>query len=269
MADEVKNTSEENKNESKQEDKKEDNNADKKEDKKQKKKDKKKNKDDSAENVSDEEKQISDDIRNTLGLRRTAKETKRYKVLIRIFGLIMLLLIMIVAAAYAISYFYTKFGCFTVSVDKYDMVQQGLTLSETPDYKESQAVLNADIVYDMTNISGEDIPVFVDQVNGPHNGDSYMAYTFYLINSGDDTISYEGDLHIDDVTKNVDEAIRVAVYTNGKKVVYGKTKSSGTGKEGDCDSTFLSSVKVMQTKRDKFKPKEKDKYTVVTAVSKF
>ena len=133
MADEVKNTSEENKNESKQEDKKEDNNADKKEDKKQKKKDKKKNKDDSAENVSDEEKQISDDIRNTLGLRRTAKETKRYKVLIRIFGLIMLLLIMIVAAAYAISYFYTKFGCFTVSVDKYDMVQQGLTLSETPE----------------------------------------------------------------------------------------------------------------------------------------
>jgi len=269
VADEVKNTSEENNNEEKKEEKKEDIKEDKKEDKKEEKKEDKKEKkkakkkDDGADNVSDEEKQISDDIRNTLELRRTAKETKRYKVLIRIFGLIMLLLIMIVAAAYAISYFYTKFGCFTVSVDKYDMVQQGLTLSETPDYKESQAVLNADIVYDMTNISGEDIPASVDQVNGPHNGDSYMAYTFYLINSGDDTISYEGDLHIDDVTKNVDEAIRVAVYTNGKKVVYGKTKSNGTGKEGDCDSTFLSSVKVMQTKRDKFKPKEKDKYTVV------
>ena len=60
--------------------------------------------------------------------------------------------------------------------------------------------------------------------------------------------------------------ITVGYDENGKRqmvVVYGKTKSNGTGKEGDCDSTFLSSVKVMQTKRDKFKPKEKDKYTVV------
>lgn len=206
---------------------------------------------------------MADEIRNTLELRRTAKETKRYKILIRLFALILLILIMVVAAAYAISYFYSKFGSFTVRIDKYDMVQQGLTLSETPDYTISQAVLNADIVYNMTNISGEDIPPNVDQINGAHNSENYIAYTFYLINCGDDTISYEGQIDIENVTKNVDEAVRVAVYKNGKKMVYGKTKSGGGGKEKDCDEAFLSSTIVMKTASEKFEPKAKDKYTIV------
>ncbi|MCR5015941.1 MAG: hypothetical protein K6A75_05140 [Ruminococcus sp.] len=181
----------------------------------------------------------------------------------RVLALLVIILILLVAVAYAISYFYDKFGSFTVKVNKYDMVHQGLTLSETPDYDRSNAVLNANIVYDMTNISGEDIPPNVDKINGSHNGDSYIAYTFYLINSGDDTVSYTGEMNIENVTKGVDEAVRIAVYKNGEKTVYGKTKSSGMGKESDCDSEFLSSSVVMRTSGDKFKAKDKDKYTVV------
>lgn len=201
--------------------------------------------------------------RDSLGLRRSAKEAKRYKVIMRIFGLITLILTMIVAAAYAISYFYDKFGSFTVKIDKYDMVQQGLALSETPDYDIAKAVLNADIVYDMTNISGEDLPANIDKINGTHNGENYIAYTFYLINSGDDTITYTGDMTIENATKGVDEAIRVALYCNGEKTVYGKTKSNGGGKESDCDSEFLSSTMVMRSKREKFEPAARDKYTIV------
>ncbi|MBR6069392.1 MAG: hypothetical protein IKP78_02220 [Ruminococcus sp.] len=181
----------------------------------------------------------------------------------RVLALLVIILILLVAIAYAVSYFYDKFGSFTVKVNKYDMVHQGLTLSETPDYDRSNAVLNANIVYDMTNISGEDIPPNVDKINGSHNGDSYIAYTFYLINSGDDTVSYTGEMNIENVTKGVDEAVRIAVYKNGEKTVYGKTKSSGAGKESDCDSEFLSSSVVMRTSGDKFKAKDKDKYTVV------
>ena len=206
---------------------------------------------------------MAEEIRDTLELRRTAKEAKRYKVLTRILGLIILILVMIVAAAYAISYFYDKFGSFTVAIDKYDMVKQGLSLSETPDYEISQAVLNADILYNMTNISGEDLPPNIDQINGTHNGDNYIALTFYLINAGDDTITYTGEMTVENVTKSVDEAVRIAVYKNGEKTVYGKTKSNGTGKESDCDSEFLSNTVVMRTNHEKFAPKEKDKYTIV------
>ena len=206
---------------------------------------------------------MDEKLTDVLELRRTAKEVKRHGVLMRILGLLMIILILIVAVAYAISYFYDKFGSFTVKINKYDMVSQGLSLSETPDYDRSIAVLNANIVYDMTNISGNDLPDNVDKINGSHNGDNYIAYTFYLINAGDDTLSYTGEMVIENVTKSVDEAIRVAVYKNGEKTVYGKTKSNGGGKESDCDSEFLSSSLVMRTTSEGFKAKDKDKYTVV------
>ena len=200
---------------------------------------------------------------DVLDLRRKAKEVKRYVILTRVLGLLVIILVAVVAIAYAISYFYDKYGSFTVKVNKYDMMRQGLTLSETPEFEKTVSVLNADIVYDMTNISGDDLPANIDMINGSHNGESYIAYTFYLINAGSDTVTYEGEMTIENVTKNVDEAIRIALYQNGEKTVYGKTKSDGTGKEADCDKEFLSSTFVMKNKHEGFKPKEKDKYTVV------
>lgn len=129
--------------------------------------------------------------------------------------------------------------------------------------QKSTAVLNADILYDMTNISGLDIADNVDKINGAHNGENYIAYTFYLINAGDDTLTYNGKMNIDSVKGGVDEAIRVAVYKNGEKAVYGKTKSDGSGIESDCDYEFESSTVIMTTKTTEFEPGAKDKYTVV------
>ena len=200
---------------------------------------------------------------DVLQLRRTAKETKRHVIVMRILGLLVIILVAVIAIAYAISYFYDKYGSFTVKINKYDMMRQGLTLSEEPNFNKTNSVLNADIVYDMTNISGEDLPDNIDMINGSHNGESYIAYTFYLINAGDDTISYDGEMTIENVTNSVDEAVRVAVYINGDKTVYGKTKSDGSGKESDCDSEFTSSTVVMNTRKTEFKPQAKDKYTVV------
>lgn len=196
-------------------------------------------------------------------LRRTAKEARRHKLVMRFLGVLATILTSIIAVAYAFSYFYEKFGAYTVRVNKYDMINQGLTLSETPEYEKSTAVLNADILYDMTNISGLDIADNVDKINGAHNGENYIAYTFYLINAGDDTLTYNGKMNIDSVKGGVDEAIRVAVYKNGEKAVYGKTKSDGSGIESDCDYEFESSTVIMTTKTTEFEPGAKDKYTVV------
>lgn len=198
-----------------------------------------------------------------LTLRRTAGEVKRHKIIVRIISILVIVLIALVAVAYAVSYFYDKYGSFTVKVNKYDMINQGLTLSETPEYDKSIATLNADILYDMTNISGEDLPDNVDKINGAHNGENYIAYTFYLINSGDDTVTYTGEMTMENITGGVDEAVRIAVYKNGEKTVYGKTKSDGTGKESDCDKEFEASTVVMTTKTTDFKAGAKDKYTVV------
>lgn len=210
-----------------------------------------------------DKKEKDNKIVDVLALRRQSKEVKKYTVITRILALLVIILVAIIAIAYAISYFYDKFGSFTVKINKYDMMRQGLTLSETPEYNNTISVLNADIVYDMTNISGNDLPENVDMINGSHNGESYIAYTFYLINAGSDTLSYEGQMNIENVTQRIDEAIRVAVYVNGERTVYGKTKSNGSGKESDCDSEFLSSTIVMRNTREGLEPQEKDKYTIV------
>lgn len=202
-------------------------------------------------------------IRDILELRRTAKEVKRHAVVMRFLGVTVAILTAIVSATYGFSYFYNKYGSFTIKVNKYDMVNQGLSLSEYPVFEKTISTLNADILYDMTNISGNDIPDNVDMVNGCHNGENYIAYTFYLHNAGNDTITYESDISIDNVTKGVDEAIRVAVYKNGEKTVYGKTKADGSGIESDCDREFSSATKVMHEKRETFEPQSKDKYTVI------
>ena len=215
------------------------------------------------ETFSDIERDSRSKAADILTLRRTAGEVKRHKVIVRIISILLIILSAIVAIAYAVSYFYEKYGSFTVMVNKYDMINQGLTLSETPEYEKSIATLNADIVYDMTNISGADLPENIDRINGVHNGDNYIAYTFYLINSGEDTVAYNGVMLMENVTNDVDEAVRVAVYENGEKTVYGKTKSYGSGKESDCDKEFESSKAVMSTKKDKFQPGARDKYTVV------
>lgn len=205
----------------------------------------------------------SEKIKDIAQLRRTAKQVKKHVLVTRILGLLVIILIAIISVTYVISYFYDKFGSFTVKVSKYDMVNQGLTLSETPEYDHTVSLLKADITYEMTNISGNDLPANIDMINGSHNGKNYIAYTFYLINGGEDTISYEGQLYMENISKGIDEAIRVAVYTNGEKMVYGKTKSNGSGPESDCDAEFLSSTIVMRTNRSGFEPRNKDKYTIV------
>lgn len=202
-------------------------------------------------------------IRDILELRRTAREVKRHTVVMRFLGVTVAVMTAIVAAVYGFSYFYNKYGSFTIKVNKYDMVNQGLSLSEYPVFEKTISTLNADILYDMTNISGNDIPDNVDMVNGSHNGDNFIAYTFYLHNAGNDTFTYESEIAIENVTKGVDEAIRVAVYKNGEKTVYGKTKADGKGIESDCDKEFSSAATVMHEKREKFEPQSKDKYTVI------
>ena len=203
------------------------------------------------------------DMTDILTLRRGAHEVKKYAIMRRLSAIFVVVLIAIISLVYAISYFYDKFGSFTVQVDKYDMVMQGLSISETPDFDKTTSRLNADIVYDMTNISGEDLPDNIDRINGSHNGDNYIAYTFYISNSGKDTITYSGEIVMEKITGNVDEAIRVAVYKNGEKIIYGKTKSNGSGKEKDCDKEFASASVVAYEKHENFSPGEQDKYTVV------
>lgn len=195
-------------------------------------------------------------------LRRSSYKVKRYAVLMKAAGLASIGLVTLISVVYFVSYMYGQYGSFTVSVNKYDMVKQGLTLSETGQFDTPQSRLNAQAVKEITNISETSISADVDQINGSHNGSNYIAYSFYLKNVGEDAVAYRSQVSIDFVTNDIDAAIRLRIYRNGQPTTYAKTRSDGSGPE-EGTTAFLSGDTIVSEVNRNFDSGSVDKYTVV------
>ena len=134
---------------------------------------------------------------------------------------------------------------------------------ERKDEKEDKRILEATKLEFMDNISIKWLPENIDnEAEGSHNGQNYLAYTFYLENKGSETINYWYEIPIDDVIKNVDEAIRIMVYRNGERTVYAKPNAT-TGEAEPGTEKFYSTSEVAVEGRKDFKPGDVDKFTIV------
>lgn len=194
-------------------------------------------------------------------LRRTAAEIKRYRVLIRVLPIAMSIAVVTLALVYTITTMYTKFGSFTVTVNKYDNVAHALTLSETPDFKDMTSRLNAASSQEITNISVTTLPLDLDKINGSHNGDNYMAYTFYCRNAGTEAVTYEYELFIANMTLEIEDAVRIRLYVNGDYEDYAKTRNDGQGAEPGT-TEFLTEETILR-KELHLTPGEYTKFTIV------
>ncbi len=63
-------------------------------------------------------------------IRRRAAEVRTHRILRKIIPAILATIVVLMVLIYVISVMYTKFGSFTVSVNKYHVLQYGLSLSE-------------------------------------------------------------------------------------------------------------------------------------------
>lgn len=193
---------------------------------------------------------------------RTAREIKSYQVQKKVLLSLLAMLITITGTFYMLATLYERTGSFTVGVNKIDMVREGLSLSESYTLENPATHLNADVNEHITNISEDWIPENVDSIDGVHNGDNYIAYTFYLFNGGDIYLNYEYSINVTNVTNGLDEAIRIRLYTNGESVTYAKTKSDGTGPERDTTEFYSNGIAAYR-RVDNFAPGTANKYTVV------
>ena len=191
-----------------------------------------------------------------------AVAAKKYILKMRLLrGLVGTILVFLLSGYIAVS-LYSKFGSLTISINKFESTQYSLTLSETRDFKELSATIAAKEVPDITNISGADLPADLDSIDGQHNGKNYFAYTFYLLNNGENTLSYEYQMVLSNVTNDVDKAIRIRLYVDGTPTTYARTRSDGTGPEPDTTEFRTTSVVMNDFKAD-FKPGNFTKFTVV------
>ncbi len=203
-------------------------------------------------------------------LRRTAKETRNYRVMIKILAAGMASIVALIAVVYVGAALYKNTGSFTISLNKQQMSKYGLSLSETEDMRYKTSHLNAGIDEDMTNIDGAALGDELDTWNegysykgGAHNGEDYIAYTFYAQNMGQTEVSYRYSLAISNITNGLDEAIRVRLYVDGERTTYGMASKETGELQIYADEGFESSTCVVDKRIDGFKPGDKTKFTVV------
>ena len=153
-------------------------------------------------------------------------------------------------------------GRLSIGVDKADMTRYGMTLSETRDMKYCTSRLNAEISERITNISVNDLPDNLSMIDGQHNGDDYIAYTFYLEHRGSEVMDYEYEVTLSGVTLGLDEAMRVRLYVEDEYVDYAKTRNDGTGAEPGTTEFYSLGVVTRGTVKD-YAPGDKTKYTLV------
>ena len=154
-----------------------------------------------------------------------------------------------------------KMGNFTINLNRLEMYRKGISIAADGDFTDPTARLTAGSLEDATNISLEDLPEDLDQIDGAHNGKNYVAYTYYLRNAGKEDVGYTASITLDSCAKGAEDAVRVAVWRNGKRTIYAEPAADGSPEEG-CEN-FAERDVVCRYLEDEFLVGNVDKYTVV------
>lgn len=193
----------------------------------------------------------------------TAEKINKRKKKIKFIKASILCLILFLFLIYFVLNIIYKGANFTISIDPNFTNDKGIILYDDIEVKKSTRKLYVENMGFMDNISIKWLPKDISSsTGGSHNGDNYIAYTFYIENQGEKDINYWYEIHIDDVIKNVDEAIRIIVYRNENQTVYAKLNSDSKKAEPDTVAFYSEKIAVLES-RTGFKPGDIDKFTVV------
>jgi len=191
---------------------------------------------------------------------------------------------------YGYSYMKHKKDDFTIALSG-DLQKIGFDLSNTEDFANPQVRLTADAAKEVNAMSVSTLPTDLDNYGGSHNGNYYMAYTFWIRNHGEETVDYDWHVVLNEVTNNVDQALWIMIYDEGKQTIYAKAPegataeklsgyseyplydqaaspdtqyyTNGSGQKGIATTPYISDREAAAGSVTTFKPGDKHKYTVV------
>lgn len=193
----------------------------------------------------------------------SARKLARKKTRNRVLKIILVIIVLFLINLYIVLRLMYIGENFTVTLDSEYGRESGLVVYEDPNDIKIRTYLKSEPINYFTDISVNWLPQNIDnEGNGSHNGQNYIAYTFYASNKGQDTINYWTTIEIEDVIKNVDEAIRVMVIKNGERTIYAK-KNKSTGNAENNTQPFYSDNVIMLEKNENFQVDSEDKYTIV------
>ncbi|NMA51091.1 MAG: hypothetical protein GX951_04500 [Mollicutes bacterium] len=195
----------------------------------------------------------------------TAGKVRRRQKFGKVLKLAVLLLLVLLIVVYIVLRITFNVGSFVVTLGSNKDLESGLAMFESLNDMTGKRWLKAENLQFMDNISIKWLPEDINkEAEGSHNGDNYIAYTFYIQNQGDIVINYWYNMFIDDVVKNVDEAIRIMIFLNEDVTVYAKGNSIDGEPEPDTKK-FLSEKDgtIILEQRPNLQPGEYDRITVV------
>ena len=161
---------------------------------------------------------------------------------------------------------------FTCTVNKFDNLNYSVALAdhmiENPEHAgmmipdDPVCRLNSNSIEQIRDMSGETLPDNIDQIEGDHNGENYIAYTFYLFNDGEKTLTYEYNLSIISTTNGVEKGVRVRLYEDGVPTTYARTKTDGSGPEEETIA-FMGDSTIVRKQVSNFGPEAFTRFTIV------
>jgi hypothetical protein len=152
-----------------------------------------------------------------------ANKIKNRKKMNKVTKIVTLCLFVFLTIVFIILALIYKGGKFIITLDQNNKLQNSIILYENHEDREFKRRLYAEEMPFMDNISIKWLPKDIDtEADGSHNGQNYIAYTFYVENTGKENVNYWYEVVIDDVIKRVDDAVRIMIFVNGEKTVYAK-----------------------------------------------
>ena len=192
----------------------------------------------------------------------SASKVKQEKKTNKIFRIVLILIILILLILYFVIGIIYNRGNFSITLDKDLYFESGLMIYDDPEYKVYRSELLAPAPDTFDSMSYKWLPDNLGEEKlGEHNGDNYLAYTFFIENTGDKEVNYTSRVVIEDVIKNVDEAVRIRIYKGSEYVTYAKLSNKGEPEEDTVP--FLEDKLVMEEHVENFAPGDINKYTVV------
>ena len=193
-----------------------------------------------------------------------ADRIRRWRKLGKYVRLALFILLLLLIIIYIVLKVLFNDGSFVVSLDRNEMLYSGLSMYESLNDPTPKRRLAAENVQFMDNISIKWLPDNITEGEGSHNGDNYIAYSFYVENQGESVLNYWYSVKMEDVMKNADEALRIMIYINDTPTVYAKGNSIDG--EAEPDTTKFRDDKdgtIILEQRKDLASGQLDKITVV------
>ena len=199
-----------------------------------------------------------------------ANKLKKRKKLARITTIASMSLLGLITVMFTVLSIVYKGGNLTILLEKAKDDKPSLVIYEDKEVKSVSRTLYAEDVPFMDNISIKWLPKDIDtEKDGSHNGTNYIAYTFYVENTGDEEyINYWYEVVVDNVIKKVDDAVRIMIFVNGDKTIYAK-RNEVTGDPEPNTTPFYEGEEatdketIVVEHREKLKQNTPDRITIV------